>query len=187
VVTSLIDVSNTGVDLGAIKILRLLRTLRPLRLLHHNKSMKLIVTTLLESLTGILNMILVLFLVWLMFAILGVSLMKGKMNYCNFSSSGPNYDIYTYHQQLVLLNLINHQYLIKWNLFIWYDSASWLEEHGKQIIWTLKTFSKECWHCLSTQLSKDGQFILGISSMPLQMGLSMEEAHFFQYSLWFSS
>jgi len=106
VVTSLIDVSNTGVDLGAIKILRLLRTLRPLRLLHHNKSMKLIVTTLLESLTGILNMILVLFLVWLMFAILGVSLMKGKMNYCNFSSTGPNYDIYTYHQQLVLL-LIN--------------------------------------------------------------------------------
>jgi len=101
VVTSLIDVSNTGVDLGAIKILRLLRTLRPLRLLHHNKSMKLIVTTLLESLTGILNMILVLFLVWLMFAILGVSLMKGKMNYCNFSSTGPNYDIYTYHQQLV--------------------------------------------------------------------------------------
>ena len=101
VVTSLIDVSNIGVDLGAIKILRLLRTLRPLRLLHHNKSMKLIVTTLLESLTGILNMILVLFLVWLMFAILGVSLMKGKMNYCNFSSTGPNYDIYTYHQQLV--------------------------------------------------------------------------------------
>jgi len=44
-----------------------------------------------------------------------------------------------------------------------FDSASLLEEHGQPIIWTLKMSSKECWHCLSTLLSKDGQRILGIS------------------------
>ena len=101
-VTSIIDASKIGVELGAIKILRLFRTLRPLRLLHHNKSMKLIVTTLLESIPGILNMIVVLFIVWLMFAILGVSLMKGKMGHCHFHSEEIYYDIYSYHEENVI-------------------------------------------------------------------------------------
>ncbi|KAL4482140.1 hypothetical protein ABPG72_014953 [Tetrahymena utriculariae] len=96
VITSILDISLQNGDFASLKILRLLRTLRPLRVLHHNKSMKLIVTTLLESIVGIMNMLLVIFLVWLMFAILGVSLMGGKLQYCNFPNNGINYNIYKY-------------------------------------------------------------------------------------------
>ncbi|KAL4477710.1 hypothetical protein ABPG74_002860 [Tetrahymena malaccensis] len=96
VVTSILDISLQNGNFASLKILRLLRTLRPLRVLHHNKSMKLIVTTLLESIVGILNMLLVIFLVWLMFAILGVSLMGGKLQYCNFPNNGINYNVYLY-------------------------------------------------------------------------------------------
>jgi Ion transport protein len=63
-VSSLIDASVTSIDLSAIKVLRLLRTLRPLRLLNHNKSMKLIVTALMESVGGIANMVVVVLLIW---------------------------------------------------------------------------------------------------------------------------
>lgn len=88
--------SVTSIDLSVIKIFRLLRTLRPLRLLNHNKSMKLIVTALMESVGGISNMIIVVILIWLMFAILGLNLMKDKLSYCDFNST-TNYDLYTYH------------------------------------------------------------------------------------------
>lgn len=64
VICSLIDVSVASIDLSSIKVLRLLRTLRPLRLLNHNKSMKLIVTALMESVSGITNMIIVVVLIW---------------------------------------------------------------------------------------------------------------------------
>lgn len=115
-ICSLIDVSVTTIDLSSIKILRLLRTLRPLRLLNHNKSMKLIVTALMESVGGISNMIVVVILIWLMFAILGLNLMKGKLQYCNFNNSSVNYDIYHYRQADVNLVLF---YLIVMIIIIW--------------------------------------------------------------------
>ena len=46
VITSIIDLALTGVDLPIIKILRLLRILRPLRFISHNSSMKNIVIAL---------------------------------------------------------------------------------------------------------------------------------------------
>jgi len=49
--------------------------------------MKLVVTALLESVGGILNVTIFMLLVWLMFAILGINLMKGKLNYCNLPSN----------------------------------------------------------------------------------------------------
>ncbi|KAL4477034.1 hypothetical protein ABPG72_011731 [Tetrahymena utriculariae] len=101
VICSIIDVSVTSINLSAIKILRLLRTLRPLRLLNHNKSMKLIVTALMESVGGITNMIMVLILIWLMFAILALNLMKGKMHYCN-PPDHMSLNLYAYNKQRCL-------------------------------------------------------------------------------------
>ncbi|KAL4431577.1 hypothetical protein ABPG74_017282 [Tetrahymena malaccensis] len=101
VICSIIDVSVTSINLSAIKILRLLRTLRPLRLLNHNKSMKLIVTALMESVGGITNMIMVLILIWLMFAILALNLMKGKMHYCN-PPDDMSLNLYAYNQKRCL-------------------------------------------------------------------------------------
>ena len=47
VFSSIIDMTLDGVDLAAVKILRLLRTLRPLRFVSHNINMKIVVNALL--------------------------------------------------------------------------------------------------------------------------------------------
>lgn len=79
---SIIDLAFDNISLQFVKIFRLLRTLRPLRFISHNKSMKTIVTALLESSSGIFNVLIVVILIWIMFGILGMSLMKDKMKYC---------------------------------------------------------------------------------------------------------
>lgn len=82
VITSLIDASFESVNLPIIKILRLLRTLRPLRFISHNSGMKTIVVALLGSVSGIFNVLIVVFVVWMMFGILAVNFFGGKMQYC---------------------------------------------------------------------------------------------------------
>ena len=77
----------TSVDISVIKVLRLLRVLRPLRFISHNLNMKIVVNALLESVSAIFNVIIVVILVWLMFAILGVSLFSGKFYACKEDSS----------------------------------------------------------------------------------------------------
>lgn len=71
--------SLTSIDLPFIKILRLLRTLRPLRFISHNVNMKMVVIALLESLGGMVNVIIVVTMIWLMFAILGISLLGSRL------------------------------------------------------------------------------------------------------------
>jgi hypothetical protein len=83
VVISIIDTSFEEINLPVIKILRLFRTLRPLRFISHNSGMKTIVSALVQSVGGIFNVALVVFIVWMMFAILAVNLFGGKLNYCS--------------------------------------------------------------------------------------------------------
>mmetsp|Transcript_13676 Transcript_13676/g.25803 ORF Transcript_13676/g.25803 Transcript_13676/m.25803 type:complete len:1737 (+) Transcript_13676:154-5364(+) len=85
VVVSIIEISVTDVSLSFIKILRLFRTLRPLRFISQNSSMKLVVTSLMESIAAIVNVGIVLLILFIIFAILGVSLFSGKMTYCSNS------------------------------------------------------------------------------------------------------
>ena len=86
----MLDMSLQGVEIPAIKILRLLRTLRPLRVISHNVAMKLIVASLFESVGAIFNVVIVVLCVWLMFAIFAVNIFAGKFFYCST-------DMYTYH------------------------------------------------------------------------------------------
>ena len=44
--------------------------------------MKTIVTALMESVSGIINVLVVVLLIWIMFGIFGMSLMKDKVHYC---------------------------------------------------------------------------------------------------------
>lgn len=81
-ILSLIDLSTSSINIPSIKVLRLLRTFRPLRLLSHNVSMKIVVTAMIESLTSICNVVVVLLLFGLIFAILGVSLFAGMLYTC---------------------------------------------------------------------------------------------------------
>ena len=56
--------------------------------------MKTVVIALLESFGGMLNVIIVVALIWLMFAILGISLIGGRMGYCsNGTISGDFYNV----------------------------------------------------------------------------------------------
>ena len=48
--------------------------------------MKLVVVALFESVGGIINVMIVVMIVWLMFAILGVSLFQGKSFYCSIDT-----------------------------------------------------------------------------------------------------
>ncbi|CAD8079148.1 unnamed protein product [Paramecium primaurelia] len=80
---SIIDISVAAIDLSYLKILRLFRTLRPLRFVSHNRSMKIIVSALLQSADGILNVAIVIILVWMMFAIIGINFAKGKLYHCD--------------------------------------------------------------------------------------------------------
>ena len=82
VIVSWVELLVAGVEIPVIKILRLLRTLRPLRFISHNVTMKIVVIALLESIGAIINVMIVVILVWLMFAILGVSLFGGKFYKC---------------------------------------------------------------------------------------------------------
>jgi len=91
VIASLLDMSVSSINLGFIKILRLLRTLRPLRFVTHNPSMRLIVTALLESKTAIFNVLIVIVMIWLMFAILAVNIVGDKMGYCSGFAEDESY------------------------------------------------------------------------------------------------
>lgn len=108
VVVSIVDFAFSSISIKYIKVFRLLRTLRPLRFISHNVSMKIVVKALLESIVAIINVVVVCMIVWLMFAILGVSLFGGKLYSCKnslittkdvcisqgyvWSSKYPNYD-----------------------------------------------------------------------------------------------
>jgi hypothetical protein len=61
---SIIDMSLSGYNLGFLKIVRMLRILRPLRFISHNPNMKALVYCLLESVGGLMNVLIVIFLIW---------------------------------------------------------------------------------------------------------------------------
>ena len=81
--TSLIDMMLTNTDIPALKILRMLRMIRPLRVISHNPELKMIVMALFKSVTPIVNVLFVVLIVWLMFAIYGMNTYMGMMFYCS--------------------------------------------------------------------------------------------------------
>ena len=83
VTSSIFDMALTNVEIDAIKILRMLRALRPLRFITHNVAMKLIVKALIGSMGGIFNVLIVVAVVFLIFAIMGVNFFAGKFFYCS--------------------------------------------------------------------------------------------------------
>lgn len=83
VISSILDMSLDGLDIPAIKILRMLRTLRPLRMISRNVEMKMVVVALLDSAGGIMNVLIVVAMVYLIFAIMGVNFFAGTFVYCS--------------------------------------------------------------------------------------------------------
>ena len=85
VTTSIIDLTLINFSVSELKILRLLRILRPLRFISKNVFLKKIVVTLLESIESIVNISVILLVVWLIFAILGISFFNGKLFHCSIN------------------------------------------------------------------------------------------------------
>jgi len=67
------------------KVLRMLRVLRPLRVISKNEGLKLAVQTLIHAIPNLLNLIVVLLIFYLLFAIFCVSFMKGRFYQCETS------------------------------------------------------------------------------------------------------
>lgn len=82
-ISGIVDMAVTNIDLSIIKMLR---TLRPIRIVSRNVNMKIIITALVESMSGIFNILIIILLIFMMFGILGMNLLQGKLNYCNNSA-----------------------------------------------------------------------------------------------------
>jgi Ion transport protein len=82
VVISVIDLIVSSINIPIIKAFRLLRVVRPLKLIKHNYTMKIVTMALIKSLVSLVNITIVILIIFLMYAILGVSLLSGKMHYC---------------------------------------------------------------------------------------------------------
>ena len=66
---------------------RCLRALRPLRVVSKNEGIKTVVNSLIRSIPGLLNVMLIICLFLVVFGILGVQLWKGGQSYCDCSEN----------------------------------------------------------------------------------------------------
>lgn len=83
IVDWILSATSDGESIGFVKILRLLRVLRPLRMISRNPDLKLMVSALMESIGHILNVLVVIGIIYMIFAILGVNLFMGSFFYCS--------------------------------------------------------------------------------------------------------
>ena len=83
IVDMILVAMSDGQSVGFVKILRLLRVLRPLRMISRNPDLKLMVSALMESIGHILNVLIVIGIIYMIFAILGVNLFAGQFFYCS--------------------------------------------------------------------------------------------------------
>lgn len=69
-----------------LKIIRLARVLRPLRMIARNEGMKIAIESLIMSIKGVGNVLVISILILLLFAILGTNFYKGLFQTCNFAN-----------------------------------------------------------------------------------------------------
>jgi len=74
---------ESGGLIGLLRIFRLLRTLRPLRVIARAPKLKMVVNTLIISLNSIGDTLMIASVLFLIFAILGMQLFSGGMQYCD--------------------------------------------------------------------------------------------------------
>jgi hypothetical protein len=76
-----------------LKVIRLLRTLRPLRFISHNVQLKLIITSLFDSILPICNALFIVLVVYYMFSIVGISLFYSNLHNCYILNSSGFFDL----------------------------------------------------------------------------------------------
>jgi hypothetical protein len=78
--------AGSGTGFAALKALRALRALRPLRVIKRFETLTLIVNALISTFSAIKNVLMIGAVIFLIFAIIGVSLFKGRFFYCTIST-----------------------------------------------------------------------------------------------------
>ena len=84
---------NGSSSVQFLKVIRLLRTLRPLRFISHNVQLKLIITSLFDSILSIINALFIVIVVYYMFSIVGISLFYSNMSNCYILNSEGYFDL----------------------------------------------------------------------------------------------
>ena len=84
---------NGNSSIQFLKVIRLLRTLRPLRFISHNVQLKLIITSLFDSILPICNALFIVIVVYYMFSIVGISLFYSGMHNCYILNSEGYFDL----------------------------------------------------------------------------------------------
>jgi hypothetical protein len=82
VIISLLSISFSSANLGFLKVLRLLRILRPLRVISRNEGLKIAMSALFMAMPNIINVLIVSFLFFLIFSIIGVFYFSGMYYEC---------------------------------------------------------------------------------------------------------
>lgn len=78
--------------------------------------MKIVVTALMESAPAVINVLIVVLLIWLMFAILGISFMQGRLYRCVFPETMEVDDDYIYQVDMDACNDIEGASWERYNL-----------------------------------------------------------------------
>ena len=86
VLVSVISLCFVNVELGFLKILRVLKVLRPLRVVSRNEGLKLSIQSLYMAIPSIMHVTLISVLFWFIFGIVGINFFKGKLYFCKFKN-----------------------------------------------------------------------------------------------------
>ena len=87
--------NNSTSSIEFLKVLRLLRTLRPLRFISHNIHLKLIITSLFDSITQIINVLIILLVVLFTFSVIGIFIFYSSYHDCYTLQSNGNFNLAT--------------------------------------------------------------------------------------------
>ena len=93
--TKYIGDGTSSSSLKFLKVLRLLRTLRPLRFISHNLQLKLIITSLFDSILPILTALCIVIIVFYVFSIVGINIFYSSFHNCYAMKSDGTFTLAT--------------------------------------------------------------------------------------------
>ena len=91
--TKYIGNGGSSSSLQFLKVLRLLRTLRPLRFISHNIQLKLIITSIFDSILPIVTALFIVIVVYYIFSIVGISIFYNSFHNCYVMKSDGNFKL----------------------------------------------------------------------------------------------
>ena len=83
VIVSILTLVKLPIKITFLKIIRMIRLMRPLKIISKNENLRMSINALVVSIPAIASLMVIVLLIMFIFAIMGVSLFKGKSYYCD--------------------------------------------------------------------------------------------------------